>query len=92
MKLTPLQMQKLVEKIFDQWKKQNIIVYKEDEKKVFARAMEALKEDIHKEELLDRDVMNMLDQLEKSNPGEFQRHKMFPMLKQKMAKERKMVL
>lgn len=85
-------MQKLVEKIFDQWKKQNIIVYKEDEKKVFARAMEALKEDIHKEELLDRDVMNMLDQLEKSNPGEFQRHKMFPMLKQKMAKERKMVL
>ena len=85
-------MQKLIEKIFDQWKKQNIIVYKEDEKKVFARAMEALKEDIHKEELLDRDVMNMLDQLEKSNPGEFQRHKMFPMLKQKMAKERKMVL
>jgi hypothetical protein len=92
MKLTPLQMQKLIEKIFDQWKKQNLIVFKEDEKKVFARAMDALKADIHKEEQLDRDVMSVLDQLERSNPGEFQRHKMFPLLKQKMAKERKMVL
>ena len=86
MKLTPLQSQKLIEKIFDQWKKQGLITFKEDEKKVYARALEALKEDIHKEELLDRDVMSMLDQLERSNPGEFQRHKMFPMLKQKIAK------
>jgi hypothetical protein len=31
MKLTPLQMQKIVEKIFDAWKKSNnVVVFKED--------------------------------------------------------------
>jgi hypothetical protein len=85
-------MQKLVEKIFDQWKKQNVIVFKDDEKKVFNRAVEALKEDYQKEDELDREVNKMLDQLERTNSGEFQRYKMYPILKQKLAKERKFVL
>jgi len=92
MKLTPLQIQKLVEKVFEAWKKQNIVVFKEDEKKVFARALEAVKEDYQKEADLEKDVNAMMDQLERSNPGEFQRYKMFPILKQKLAKERKIVL
>lgn len=85
-------MQKLVEKVFEAWKKQNIVVFKEDEKKVFARALEAVKEDYQKEADLEKDVNAMMDQLERSNPGEFQRYKMFPILKQKLAKERKIVL
>ena len=85
-------MQKLVEKIFDHWKKQNILTFKEDEKKVFARALEAVKEDYRKEEELDREVQKMLDDLERSNGGEFQRYKMYPILKQKLAKERKIIL
>lgn len=92
MKLTPLQMQKLVEKIFDQLKKQNIVTFKVDEKKVFDRALEALKGEYQKETELEKEVHKMLDQLERSNPGEFQRFKMFPMLKQKLAKERKIIL
>lgn len=85
-------MQKLVEKIFDHWKKQNVVVFKEDEKKVHARALAVIKEDYQKEADLDRDVMAMLDQLERSNAGEFQRYKMYPILKQKLAKERKFIL
>lgn len=92
MKLTPLQMQKLVEKVFEHWKKNNVIVFKEDEKKVFARALESIKEDYQKEAQLDIDVNKMLDQLERTNSGEFQRYKMYPILKQKLAKERKIVL
>jgi len=92
MKLTPLQMQKMVEKVFEHWKKNNVIVFKDDEKKVFARALEAVKEDYQKEAQLDLDVNKMLDQLERTNQGEFQRYKMYPILKQKLAKERKIVL
>lgn len=92
MKLTSLQMQKLVEKIFDHWKKQGVITFKEDEKKVFARAVEEVKKDYQREEALEKEVMAMIDQLERTNSGEFQRHKMFPMLKQKLAKERKVIL
>jgi hypothetical protein len=92
MKLSSQQIQVLAEKILNQWKKQNLIVFKEDEKVVLARMVELIKEDYNREMALDRDVNAMLDQLEKSNPGEFQRFKMFPILKQKLAKERKVIL
>jgi hypothetical protein len=92
MKLSSQQIQVLAEKILSHWKKQNLVVFKEDEKKVLARAIEIIKEDYAREEALDKEVNAMLDQLEKSNPGEFQRFKMYPILKQKLAKERKVIL
>lgn len=92
MKLTPLQMQKLVEKVFETLKAHNIITFKVDEKKAVERAVLAVKADYQREAELDIEVNKMLDQLERSNPGEFQRYKMFPMLKQKLAKEKKVVL
>lgn len=92
MKLTPLQMQKLVEKVFEAWKKQNMVTFKVDEKKVFERALNAVKDEYQKEADLDREVNKMLDELERTHGGEFQRFKMYPILKQKLAKERKVVL
>lgn len=92
MKLTPLQIQKLVEKVFNTWKAQGIVTFKEDEPKVFARAVEVVKQNYQAETELERDVHKMLDDLERTNPGDFQRHKMFGLIKQKLAKERKMVL
>ena len=92
MKLSPLQMQKLVEKVFAELKKQNVITFKEDEKKVFQRAVDAVKMEYQKEVDLDKEVNKMLDQLERSNPGEFQRFKMYPLIKQKLAKEKKVIL
>lgn len=85
-------MQKLVEKVFESWKKNNVIQFKADEKKVVARALEAVKADYQRETELDIEVNKMLDQLERTNGGEFQRFKMYPILKQKLAKERKIVL
>lgn len=92
MKLTPNQIQQLAENILAQWKKQNLVDFKVDEKKVLARAVEIIQADYDRENQLDKDVNGMLDSLEKSNPGEFQRYKMFPILKQKLAKERKVIL
>ena len=92
MKLTPLQMQKLVEKVFEHWKRQNVIVFKEDEKKAFAAAVEAVRLEYQKEADLDYEVNKMLDQLERTNSGEFERYKMYPILKKKLAKDRKVIL
>lgn len=92
MKLTPSQIQSLSEKIFNQWKSQNLITCKVDEKIVLKTIVDCITADIKKEDDLDRDVNALMDNMEKEHEGQFQRHKMFPMLKQKMAKERKIIL
>ena len=92
MKLTPLQIQKLAEKVLAAWKAQNVVEFKEDESKVLARAVAVVREDYEREALLERDVNKMLEDLERSHGGQFERYKMYPLLKQKLAKERKIIL
>jgi hypothetical protein len=86
------QIQKIVEKVIFNWKQQSVITFKEDEKKVIESAIQAVLDDYQKELDLDKEVHAMLDKLERSNSGEFQRFKMYPLLKQKLAKEKKVVL
>lgn len=92
MKLTTLQMTAIVQKVFDALKKNNIIIYKDDEKKVFARALKAIQDDYQKELDLEKEIVRMLDDLERQNPGGFQRHKMYQLIKPKLAKEKKVIL
>jgi hypothetical protein len=92
MKLTTSQLQRLAEKVLNHWKSQNLITMKVDEKVVLSTMVEALMNELRKEEQLDNDVKALMDQMERQHEGEFQRHKMFPMLKQKLAKERKVIL
>jgi hypothetical protein len=92
MKLTPLQMQKLAEKVLEAWKSHNVVTFKADEQKVLERAVAAVRADYEREAELDREVNKMLDQLERSHGGQFERYKMYPLIKQKLAKERKIVL
>jgi hypothetical protein len=47
---------------------------------------------MRKESDLDHEVNRMMDELERQNPGEFQRYKMFPMLKKRLAKEKGIIL
>lgn len=91
-KLTTSQIQRLAEKILNQWKSQNVITLKVDEKTVLNTMINAMMNELKKEEQLDIDVKALMDQMEREHEGEFQRHKMFPMLKQKLAKERKVIL
>jgi hypothetical protein len=92
MKLNTAQFETIAVKVLENWKKANLIHFKVDEKVVLNRMIEALKEDYQKELDLEKDVNKMLDQLERTNPGDFQRYKMYPLLKQKMAKEKKVIL
>jgi hypothetical protein len=88
MKLTASQIQRLSEKILAQWKSQNLITFKVDEKVVLQTIKETILSDYKKEEDLDKEVYA----LEKQPGQEFQRGKMFHLLKQKLAKEKKIIL
>lgn len=92
MKLTTSQIQRLSDKILNQWKSQGLITFKVDEKIVLKTIVDAITADFKREEQLDQDVQALMDQMEREHEGQFQRHRMFPMLKQKMAKERKIIL
>ncbi len=92
MKLNTSQIQRLSEKILKQWKAQNLITFKVDEKIVLKTIADVITLNLKKEEQLDQDVKDLMDQMEREHEGQFQRHKMFPMLKQKLAKERKFIL
>lgn len=92
MKLTTSQIQRLSEKILNQWKTQNLITFKVEEKVVLNTIIASLVKELKKEEQLDIEVNAMIDQMEREHEGEFQKHKMFPKLKQKLAKERKIIL
>ena len=63
-----------------------------DEKTLLEKMTGILRAETQKEADLERDVHAMLDKLEASHGGQFEEHKMYPMLKQKMAKERKVIL
>ena len=92
MKLTTSQIQRISEKILKQWKAQNLITFKVDEKIVLKTIVDVITLNFKREEDLDNDVKALMDQMEREHEGQFQRHKMFPMLKQKVAKERKFIL
>lgn len=83
----------MAEAIMKGLKEQKVIEqFKTKEEDVLNRAFELIKADFHREAELDREVNRMMDDLERQSPGEFQRYKMFPMLKKRLAKEKGIVL
>jgi len=92
MRLSPQQLQHIAALIVAKWKAHNVVTFKTDENQVLQSAVRAMTADYQKELDLEKEVHKMLEQLERSNPGEFQRHKMYPLLKQKLAKEKKVIL
>ena len=91
MKLTASQIQRLSEKIINQWKSQNLITFKVDEKVVLQTIKDVIAAELQKEADLEKAVHHLMDQMEQQGQ-EFQRGKMFHLLKQKLAKEKKVIL
>jgi len=83
---------KLVVSVFKALKEQNIVTFKSPEEKVITQATSLILAEYAKEAQLDEDVVKMMDQLERANPGTFERYKMFPMLKKRLAKEKGIIL
>ncbi len=93
MKISEKQMKRMAVAILKGLKEQNAIEqFKEKEEVVLERAFAIIKSDFEREAELDREVNRMMDDLERQNPGEFQRFKMFPMLKRRLAKEKGIIL
>ena len=92
MMMTDKQINRMVKLVFDELKDHNVVTFKDNEEQVYSRAMALVKGDFFKEKDLDEEVNNMMDDLERQNPGAFQRYKMFPLLKKRLAKEKGIVL
>ncbi|HEX4924867.1 MAG TPA: DUF507 family protein [Bdellovibrionales bacterium] len=92
MRLTSVQIERMVRRVFEELKSQNIVKFKEPEDKVFKRAIELCENEFKAEAELDREVNRMLDDLERQNPNGFQRSKMFGMIKRRLAKEKGFIL
>lgn len=92
MKLTSPQIQALAQKVLEHWKKSNLAHLKVDEKDVLEKIGAIIRAELQREVDLEREVHAMLDQLERSHGGQFERHRMYPMLKNKLAKEKKVIL
>lgn len=88
MKISEKQMGRMADAIINSLKEQKVIEFKEKEEVVRARAAALIRADFAREAELDREVNRMMDDLERKNPGEFQRFKMFPLLKRRLAKEK----
>lgn len=82
----------MVQYVFKELKGQGVVTFKEKEETVFRRACELITKEYRTESDLDNEVNRMMDDLERQNPGQFQRFKMFPLLKRKLAKEKGIVL
>lgn len=92
MKLTDKQVKRLVTLVLAELEAQKIITYKAKPHEVQERAAQLVREDYQREMKLDVEVNKMMDDLERQNPGEFQRYKMFPLLKKRLAKEKGIIL
>ncbi len=93
MRITEKTMRRMAMAILDGLKEQKVVTFKEKEDVILERALQVIKEDYAREAELDRAVHAAMDEMERQNSGEpFQRYKMFPMLKKRMAKEKGVIL
>jgi hypothetical protein len=92
MKISDKLMHRMAQAILRGLKEQKIITFKEKEDVVLARAEAIIRADYQREAELDVEVNRMMDELERQNSEGFQRYKMFPMLKKRLAKEKGIIL
>ena len=92
MKLSERQIQRLVHMVLHELEVGKAITFKAKPHEVAARGTQIIKADYQREAGLDQDVQKMMDDLERQNPGSFERYKMFPLLKKRLAKEKGIIL
>ncbi len=79
--------------LMEEWDK-SVLVKGQGKKQeeILAHVQQVIAEDLKREKDLEREVQNMLDELEKTHSGQFERYKMYPMLKKKLAQKKGVVL
>ncbi len=94
MRLKDDQIDRLADKILADLTDAGLITLKKERGVVVAGIRDAVKSDIRGEEVLEKDAENLLEQTLRAMGGrsDIDRHKMLRMIKEKLAKERKIVL
>ena len=78
--------------IIEEWEKNALLKEQGRQEEILAHIQQVIAEDLKKEKALEQEVQNMLDELEKTHAGQFERYKMYPMLKKKLAQKKGVVL
>jgi len=88
------QIDRLSGKVLSDLTEANLILLKKERGVILAAIKDAVKADIRGEEDLEKDAENLLEQTLRAMQGsaDIDRHKMLRMIKEKLAKERKIVL
>lgn len=92
MRLNQFQIESLSKKILSSLEEKRIVTFREGKEKALKKAIETLENDYEEEKQLELEVNSALDRLEKQQTEGFDRHKMFKMMKKKMAEEKGMIL
>lgn len=92
MKLSANQMNKIAVEIYKSLEENSNVSLCIDKEKIKSLVTMVLKKNMEDEKALDEDVNKMMDTLEQQNPGGFERYKMFPLLKKKLAEQKGFVL
>lgn len=85
-------MSKIAVEIFKSLSEADNVTVNMEKEKFKSVVVNVLKQNIEEERELDQAVNAMMDTLEEQNPNAFERYKMFPLLKKKMAQQRGFVL
>jgi hypothetical protein len=94
MRLKDDQIDRLAERVLADLTGANLILPKKERGAILAGIKEAVKADIRGEEDLEKAAENLLEQTLRAMPGsaDIDRYKMLRMIKEKLAKDRKIVL
>lgn len=92
MKMTQNHIDSLVRRVLLEMEKKKLVTFNKTKEVILARGKEIINGDFEKEANLEKEVMRMVDDIEKREGENFSRHQMFKMLKKKVADERGIVL
>ncbi len=92
MKMTQNQIDSLVRRVLLELEKKKLVTFNKTREAILAKGKEIILGDFAKEAKLEEEVGRMLDDIEKEQTDQFERHRMFKMLKKKIAEERGIVL
>ncbi len=92
MRLNSFQIESLSKKVLSYLEEKHLVTFREGKEKALKKTIETLQNDYDEEKQLETEVNSALDRLEKQGTEGFDRHKMFKMMKKKMADEKGIIL
>ncbi len=92
MRLNQFQIESLSKKILSALEEKRLVTFREGKEKALKKTIETIETDYEEEKQLELEVNNALDRLERQQTEGFDRHKMFKMMKKKMAEEKGIIL